>query len=67
MNGYAMGNEHIYITHLPDLKKPVLAIGNGGVIRKIASFDSEECAECFSLMLGRWLGVDREVTDEDAR
>lgn len=65
MNSYAMGNEHIYIMHLPDLKKPVLAVGNGKCIQKIASFDSEEYAEGFSLMLGRWFGVDREVTDED--
>ena len=64
MNCYAMGNERIYITHLPNLKKPVLAVGNGKCIQKIASFDSEEYAEGFSLMLGRWLGVDNEVTDE---
>lgn len=65
MNSYAMGNERIYITHLPGLKKPALAIGNGIVVQKIASFDSEEVAEVFSLMLGRWFGADNEVTDED--
>ena len=67
MNGYVFGKEHIYITHLPGYKKPVLAVGNGCVIRKIASFNSEEDAEVFCLMLGRWLGCDREVTNEDAR
>ena len=65
MNSYAMGNEYIYITHLPGLKKPVLAVGNGNVLYKVASFDSEEDAEGFSLMLGRWFGVDREVEYED--
>ena len=64
MNSYVLGNEHIYIMHLPNLKKPVLAVGNGCTIYKIASFDSEEDAEGFSQMLGKWLGCDREVTDE---
>ena len=57
MNSFSRGDEYIYVTHLPGLKKPVLAIGNGYVIQKIASFDSEECAEGFCKMLKKWLGL----------
>ena len=63
MNGIRKGDEIIYITHLQGYKKPVLAIGNGYVIQKIASFDSEETAEGFCQLLNRWFGL--EVTDED--
>lgn len=58
MNGIRRGDEVIYITHLQGYKKPVLAIGNGCVIQKIASFDSEEYAESFCEILNRWLGLD---------
>lgn len=56
MNSYVRGTEYIYITYLLDLKKPVLAIGNGNVIQKIATFDNEEYAESFGEMLGKWFG-----------
>lgn len=64
MNGYRKGDEVIYITHIQGYKKPVLAIGNGCVIHKIASFDSEEDAEYFCKLLGRWLGLVEEVKNE---
>jgi len=61
MNSVGKGDETIYITHLPGLKKPVLAIGHGCVLRKVASFNDEESAELFSEMLNRWLGLENEV------
>ena len=64
MNGIRKGNEVIYITHLPNHKRPVLAIGNGYAIQKIATFDNEEVAEGFCQMLNTWLGL--EDTDETA-
>ena len=60
MNSFRRGDEYIHITHLPGYKKPVLAIGNGGVIRKAASFDSEEDAIEFNKMLNRWFGFNLE-------
>ena len=64
MGGYKRGNEAIYITHLPDRKRPCLAIGNGCVIHKIATFDTEEEAEAFYQMLGAWLGCGAEMEGE---
>ena len=52
--------EMIYFTYLPDLKKPVLAIGNKNVIHKVASFDNEECAEQFCRLLKRWFNIKEE-------
>ncbi len=63
MNGFRRGDEHIYITHFPGLKKPVLAIGNGYIIHKVGSFDSEEDAEGFCEMLNKWFGFMKEVED----
>jgi len=63
VNSFKRGNERIYITHFPGLKKPVLAVGYENVIQKIASFDSEDCAEGFCSMLGRWFGCDKETTE----
>lgn len=60
MNSFRRGDEYIHITHLPGLKKPVLAIGNGNVLHKIASFDSEESANDFNKMLNKWFGFDEE-------
>ena len=65
MNGIRRGDEVIYITHLQGYKKPVLAIGNGCVIQKIASFDSEEYAESFCKLLNNWFGL--EVADGDSK
>ena len=63
MNGVSRDDEVIYITHFRGLKKPVLAIGNKCVVRKVASFDSEESAEMFSQLLNRWLGLDVKEQD----
>lgn len=60
LHGFRRGEETIHITHLPDHKKPVLLIGNGGRYRKIASFDSEEYAEGFCKLLEKWLGIKAE-------
>ena len=55
LHGFKRGEEVIHITHLPNLKKPVLLVGNAYRVRKIASFDSEEDAECFCSTLEKWL------------
>ena len=57
MNGIRRGNEALYITHFPGLKKPVLAIGRGCSLQKISSFDSEEDAEEFCQILYKWIGL----------
>lgn len=62
MNSFGRGDEYIGITHLPGYKKPILAIGNKNVIRKIASFNSEEDAEDFCKLLSKWFGLE-EVED----
>jgi len=60
MNNIRRGDEIIYITHFPDLKKPVLAIGESNWIKIVASFKSEDDAEVFSKWLNRWLGIEKE-------
>ena len=57
LHGFRRGEETIHITHLPNYKKPVLLVGNGLCLQKIASFDSEEYAEGFCNLLGKWLGI----------
>ena len=66
LGGFRRGDTVIYFTHFPNLKKPVLAIGNGCVVSKIASFDSEEAAEGFYAMLCDWLGVKMEDQNDRA-
>ena len=56
---YIKGEETLWITHLPDLKKPVLLIGGEYAVHKVASFDSEEDAEEFSRLFEKWLGIGR--------
>lgn len=63
MNAYRRGDEVFGVTHLPTHKKPVLYIGNGCVIRKIASFDSKEDAEEFCEILNRWFGFEKGETE----
>ena len=60
LGGIGRGNEHIYITHVPGRKRPMLCIGNGNVIHPIASFSSEENAEVFYKMLLDWFGLKEE-------
>jgi hypothetical protein len=60
LHGFRRGDETIHITHLQNHKKPVLLIGNGYYSQKIASFDSEECAEGFCEMLDKWLQIKSE-------
>ena len=67
MNSFKRENEVIYITHWPNKKKPVLAIGNGCVIQRVGMFDSEESAEKMCEILNRWLCLDNEVTSENIR
>ena len=64
LGGFRRGDTVIYFTHFPNLKKPVIAIKNGCIMKKIASFDSEEAAEDFYAMLCDWLGLQMEVQDE---
>ena len=57
MHGFRKGDEHIYITYLPEFKKPLLLLGKGNEGRKIASFNSEEDAEAFCKLLDDWLEI----------
>ena len=67
MNGIRRGDEVIYITHIQGYKKPVLAIGNGCVIQKIASFDSDEYAVGFCKMLNKWFGLEDQLWEEEKK
>lgn len=58
------GDERIYVTHVPGRKKPMLCIGNGNVIRPVASFSSEEEAEEFFNILLDWFGLPKEEETE---
>ena len=60
MHGFRRGNEVIHITYLPNLKKPILAIGNQYVMQKIASFNSKEDAERFCDLMNEWLGLEAD-------
>ena len=60
LGGIRRGDEYIYVTHLQTHKKPVLCLGNGCVIQKIASFDSEEYAEGFYKLLLKWVEQEGE-------
>lgn len=64
LHGFRRWQETIQITHLSNYKKPVLLVGNGSRLRKIASFDSEECAEEFCKLLEEWLGIKAESEAE---
>lgn len=55
LHGFRRGEEKIQITHLPSHKRPVLLVGYGNCLQKIASFDSEEMAEGFCKLLDGWL------------
>ena len=66
LGGFRRGDTVIYFTHFPNLKKCVIAIKNGCVMEKIASFDSEEAAEDFYAMLCDWLGVKMEDQNDRA-
>ena len=57
MHGFRKGDVQIYITHLPDFKKPVLLLGKGNEVRKIASFNSEKDAKAFCHTLDDWLEI----------
>lgn len=61
LGGISRGDEHIYVKHLPGHKRPVLCIGNGCVIKKLASFDNDECAESFYKLLLKWVGLREEI------
>lgn len=60
LGGVRKGDVTIWVTRLPKLKKPALAIQVRNVYQKIASFDSEEDAEVFYDLLCRWLNVKEE-------
>ena len=59
MGGFRRGDESIHITHIVGHKKPILGIKKGNVIKKIASFNSDECAEEFHDLLEKWFGLDK--------
>ena len=60
LHGFRRGEEVIHIAHVQNCKKPVLLIGNGYSVRKIASFDSEGEAENFCKLLEKWFGTSGE-------
>lgn len=60
LGGVRKGDVTIWVTRLPKLKKPALAIQVRNVYQKIASFDREEDAEGFYDLLCRWLNVEEE-------
>lgn len=47
MTGIRKGNKGFGSMHMPDRKKPCLAIMEGNVFTKVASFNDEESAERF--------------------
>lgn len=63
---FIKGDETIYICEIKEYKKPVLMVGLGYIVHKIASFNSEEEADYFIDMLERWLGTEKhkEVSNE---
>ena len=63
MSGFQRGDEVIYISQVPTLKKPCLLIGTKYAVQKIASFDSQEYADGFAKMLAEWF--EAEVEDEE--
>ena len=63
MSGFQRGDEVIYISQVPTLKKPCLLIGTKYAVKKIASFDSQEYADGFAKLLEEWFGTKMEVTE----
>lgn len=63
MSGFRRGDEFIFITQVPLLKKPCLLIGTKYDMQKIASFDSQEYADGFAKMLGKWFGAEEETNE----
>lgn len=64
LHGFRRGEETIHITHIPNRKNPVLLIGNVYCSQKIASFDSEECAEGLCELLDKWLGIEADRSEK---
>lgn len=60
MDSFRRGDESIHIIHIADYKKPILGIRNGNTIRKVASFNDDECAEEFHNLLCRWFKLEEE-------
>ena len=65
MDGFRRGDESIHIIYIDGYKKPILGIGNGNTIKKVASFNDDECAEEFHNLLCRWFKL--EADDETRR
>lgn len=64
LGGFSKGDKAFYITHIPDRKKPVLLVGNKYCAQKIATFDSEECAEGFLRLMEDFLNCYRKEDTE---
>ena len=60
MNSFVRGDEKIWITELPGLKKPVLMMGNKNVGYKLASFNNRQSADYFCERLKEWFGAVEE-------
>lgn len=63
MSGFRRGDEVIYISQVPKIKKTCLLIGTKYAVQKIASFDSQEYADGFTKMLREWFGAEMEVSE----
>lgn len=63
MSAFQRGDEVIYISKVPKLKRPCLLIGTKYAVQKIASFDSQEYADGFTKMLAEWFGAEMEGTE----
>ena len=59
MKGFERGDEAIFIVkNVKGRKKPLLTLGKGNRIMRIAVFSDEECAERFYKVLQEWFGVE---------
>jgi len=63
---YSIGkeDERILITHLPNRKKPCLAVQIGNCIYKVASFDSEETTDWFIEIYEELYGLYEKEVEE---
>ena len=48
----------------PARKKPCLVVKTGNAVTKVASFNNEETANWFMVVLGEFLGVSYDVREE---
>lgn len=57
MTGIHKGDKGFMSMHMPERKKPCLAIKEGNVFTKVASFNNEESAEWFMNFVAEMFNV----------